>query len=387
MISKLIYILDSRMPTEKAYGYQSSKMCEQFANLGVAVELWSPKRKNHITEDIFSFYNLKNNFKHKIIHTPELAFLPNFLRYWQFLLQNLLFFVKLIFIKIDKQAIVYSRSSLFCFLAILKHRKTVYECHDWFAKGKFFHLSLLKFVDKIVVTNYFIKEQFIKHNFVAGKILVSPNGVDLSIFDLTIDKKQARLKVNNIFNINNILDKKILFYSGSFKTMGNEKGLKEVITVLSKLSQDFILLAVGGNQIDIQYYQKIAIDLEIEDKVYFLPKQKQNILAILQKASDVLLMPFPKIAHYEFFMTPLKMFEYMASQRPIVASNLPSIKQILDDTSCLFYRVGDLEDLKNKIILAVSDEGLVEKISFSAHLKVQQYDWQKRANNILNFIQ
>ena len=66
MISKLIYILDSRMPTEKAYGYQSSKMCEQFANLGVAVELWSPKRKNHITEDIFSFYNLKNNFKHKI---------------------------------------------------------------------------------------------------------------------------------------------------------------------------------------------------------------------------------------------------------------------------------------------------------------------------------
>lgn len=387
MISKLIYILDSRMPTEKAYGYQSSKMCEQFANLGVEVELWSPSRKNNISEDIFSFYDLKNNFTHKIIYTLELSFLPNFLRYWKFWLQNLLLFFKLIFSKIDEQAVIYSRSSLLCFLAILKQRRVVYECHDWFAKGKFLHLQLLKFVDKIVVTNYFIKEQFIKNHFSERMILVAPNGVDLKIFDFEMDKNQARENLNHILHIDNIFDKKILFYSGSFKTMGNEKGLHDLIIVLSELKQDFILLAVGGNQEDIQYYQKIAVDLQVKDKVCFLPKQKQTILAILQKASDVLLMPFPKAAHYQFFMTPLKMFEYMASKRPVIASNLPSIKQILTDENCLFYQVGDLEDLKNKIILAVNDEKLAAKISFNAHLKVQQYDWQKRANNILSFIQ
>jgi len=98
-------------------------------------------------------------------------------------------------------------------------------------------------------------------------------------------------------------------------------------------------------------------------------------------------MPFPKIAHYEFFMTPLKMFEYMASQRPIVASNLPSIKQILDDKSCFFYQADNLDDLKDKMILAIVNETLAQTMSFNAYVKVRQYDWQKRANNILNFIQ
>ena len=77
---KIIYITNSRVPTEKAYGYQISKMCEEFADAKNEVELWTPVRQSNIKEDIFSFYNIKNNFKIKEIKSFD------FLRYYNLFL-------------------------------------------------------------------------------------------------------------------------------------------------------------------------------------------------------------------------------------------------------------------------------------------------------------
>lgn len=48
---KLIYLANIRIPTEKAHGYQIMKMCEQFADKGVNVQLVVTKRKNNLRED------------------------------------------------------------------------------------------------------------------------------------------------------------------------------------------------------------------------------------------------------------------------------------------------------------------------------------------------
>ena len=54
---RLFYITNSTIPTEKAYGYAISKMCEQFANLGIEITLVLPKlkRKNPIFQNIFNY--------------------------------------------------------------------------------------------------------------------------------------------------------------------------------------------------------------------------------------------------------------------------------------------------------------------------------------------
>ena len=57
---KIIYILNSRMPTEKAYGIQAAKMCEALANLGAEVVLLFPKRDNPLKgQDCFSYYGVE----------------------------------------------------------------------------------------------------------------------------------------------------------------------------------------------------------------------------------------------------------------------------------------------------------------------------------------
>lgn len=60
---KLIYMSDSRLPTEKAHGFTQCKMCEALSNLGLDVELWHPFRRTWIEEDIFSWYGLRRNFR------------------------------------------------------------------------------------------------------------------------------------------------------------------------------------------------------------------------------------------------------------------------------------------------------------------------------------
>ena len=54
--TKLLYIANLRLPTEKAYGIQIVKMCEAFGLQGIDVTLLHPLRNNHVKEDIFSYY-------------------------------------------------------------------------------------------------------------------------------------------------------------------------------------------------------------------------------------------------------------------------------------------------------------------------------------------
>ena len=371
------------MPTEKAHGYQIVKMCEEFANAGHEVELIVPERNNTIKQNIFEFYGLKGNFKFRTVKSADFLQYDKILGRFSLYLQWLFFIFKIFFVKIDKDALIYTRDQGVVWVFGLRGYKVCYECHGWFQKKTKFILYLLRKANFIVATNNFIKNEFIKNNFSTEKLLVAPNGINLSIFDILITKENA---INQL-NLKIVEDKRVLLYAGSFKTMAFEKGIINILEALKILKDDNLaFLAVGGNVQDIEYYNNLAQRLGVAYQSYFLPRQTQEKLALFQKTADILLMPFPKIAHYEYFMMPLKMFEYMASKRPIIASSLPSIREILNDRNCLFCLPGDSEDLSKKIKQVLNDSVLGEKLAERAYQDVLQYSWDKRAKKILEFI-
>jgi glycosyltransferase involved in cell wall biosynthesis len=97
-------------------------------------------------------------------------------------------------------------------------------------------------------------------------------------------------------------------------------------------------------------------------------------------------MPFPKTEHYAYYMSPLKLFEYMASKRPIVASDLPSIREILNEQNSVLVEPDNPEKLAEGIKRILADNNFAEKISNQAFQDVQQYTWQKRVEQILGFV-
>jgi glycosyltransferase involved in cell wall biosynthesis len=381
---KLLYIANIRIPTEKAHGHQIFQMCDQYVSLGCELELLVAKRKNNIKEDPFLYYKSKNKFNISYINSFDFLSLISYLGKKSFYLQHLFFLIFLFFRKIKKDKIIITRSSAIAFVMHLKGCRVFFECHDWLGgKMQVLKLFFLRGVDGIIVTNNFIKGQFIQNNFNEKNILVSPNGVDLEVFELEITKEEAIKKLNLNQDFCNRI---ILMYTGSYRTMGVEKGLLDIMHALTLLSDNYFFIAIGGSDVDIKYYQNIVNNLNISHKVLLLEKQDQKILAIYQKAANILLMPFPDLVHYKFFMSPLKTFEYMASQRPIIASSLPSIKEILDKDICFFVEPNNQIQLKERIEEVAKNEYLSNNKAFLAKERVRCYTWTARAKGIVNFI-
>ena len=112
----------------------------------------------------------------------------------------------------------------------------------------------------------------------------------------------------------------------------------------------------------------------------------QSDVAQFMRASDVLVMNYPNTDYYANFMSPMKMFEYMAARQPIVTSDLPSIREILDDTTALFVRPDDEASLEEVILRLLNDENLCLRLASKAYERVTTFTWQKRAGRIIEFI-
>ena len=123
------------------------------------------------------------------------------------------------------------------------------------------------------------------------------------------------------------------------------------------------------------------------EKLLVLGHKEYSQIPFYLKAADCLILTGTQ--NYETsksYTSPMKMFEYMASNRPIVASELPSFKEILNENNCIFVEPDNLESMAIGIQKALNDSVLSESISNQAYQDVQKYSWNDRAKAILEFI-
>ena len=110
------------------------------------------------------------------------------------------------------------------------------------------------------------------------------------------------------------------------------------------------------------------------------PKDVPSSLA----ACDVLVMPFPDLLHYRQNMSPLKMFEYMASGRPIIASDLPTVRDVLSEKTCIFCTPGDVQSLRDALEWVKANPEEAAARAAKAHELVKRHTWEERMKRILS---
>ena len=387
MDRKLVYITNDPMPTGRAYGNQITKLCEAFADFGLEVELVCLGKKIADQPDFFDYFGVKNNFVLRPVFIFDFLKLEPYLGRLSFYLQGLIFWAKLSFMKISRNSYIYTRQPEIVWLMGLRGFAVYYEDHGGTDKTNRLFLGLIKKAAGIVVINGFIKKEFVKNGINPDNILIAPSGVDLNNFAISVSREEAIQRLNLEDKLGaDLKNKKVLMYTGNFKTKGVDKGIDEILRALADLKDSgIVFLAVGGSAPEIDFYTKMADELGVKN-ARFLPRQSQKDLALFQRVADVLLMPFPEKAHYGYFMSPVKMFEYMASGRPIIASDLPSIKEVLNDKNALLVKEGDHKDLAKGISAILGNKGLGESLAKQALADVGQYSWPERVKKILNFI-
>lgn len=366
---KLYYIANARIPTEKAHGIQIMKMCESFAKMGLDVELIVPDRINHLKSDAFSYYNTKKIFKIKKLFTIDLIRLGRF----GFFVQNLTFSLSAFVCSLFRNDnISYTRDELAAFFLSFVSKKVFWEVHE--GRFNFFVRQNLKRVAGIVVISDNLKNFLVNKGADKNRIFVARDGVDLKQFTLNESNQSCRLKLNLP------MDKKIILYTGHLYEW---KGADILAEASKYLDNNFLVLLVGGLERDVNKFKEKYSASNID----FIGWRSYDLMPYYMRAADVLVLPNSgKQDISRFYTSPMKLFEYMASGQPIVASDLPSFKEVLDNDSAILVEPDNPLDLANGIKRAIEDSDLAGRIARKAKLDIIKYSWEARAKNIIAFI-
>jgi glycosyltransferase involved in cell wall biosynthesis len=144
-------------------------------------------------------------------------------------------------------------------------------------------------------------------------------------------------------------------------------------------------LIVGGHaaEPDLARTQSRAAELGLADRVNFTGLVPPERVAGLLRQASVLVLPNRASAISTSFTSPLKLFEYMAAGRPIVASDLPSLREVLhDQVDALLVPPGDAPALAAAIRTLFADPALARRLAGAAAAAVPEYGWDRRAERL-----
>lgn len=368
---KLVYLTGVGLPTSWAHGIQITKMCEAFAENGVEVELIFPRRVSVTKKSIFEFYDVKKIFK--ITHLPCLDIAPGrsgVLFFWTRTLSFLL--VAKVYLFFKKYDVLYTREVF----AGLFFKNFILEIHALPDKIGDWHKKIWKRAEKIIAITSFAKNDLICAGIGKEKILIAPDGVNVKKTKFQASNPKLKEKLNLP------RDKKIIMYAGSFY-LYDWKGVDVLLEAAKFTGNNCAFVLIGGEDAGIAHARKEYSP----EKVVLIGRRPHAEIPLYLASADVLVLPNKKGDNIsEKYTSPLKLFEYMASGRPIVASDLPSTREILNEENAVLVEPNNPRALAEGIKKILNDSALAEKISTRARENAQKYDWHKRAEKILKFI-
>jgi GxxExxY protein len=380
-------------------------------NPRISVELIIPRRFNWIKENPFDYYGIEtiddhglnqwksvvlnpreseliNHSRKSVVLNPrksepfkitrlpclDLISLDKYLGNLGLWIESFTFLISAFFYLLFKKAdFFYTRDKEILLLTLIK-KNFIYEAHG-FPQNYFLYSPFFKKLKGIVVITQKLKELFVEKGIPENKILVAPDGVDLEEFDIKETKEECRGKLDLP------LDKKIVLYTGHLYEW---KGVDTLAKASQYLPGDVEIYFVGGTKEDVEKFKVRCSNVR---NIRIVGHRSHSEIPYWLKAADVLVLPnTAKEDISKYWTSPMKMFEYMASKRPIVASDLPSIREILNENNSILVEPDNLQALANGIKKILQNPEIADKISNQAFQDVQQYTWEKRAKKILEFL-
>lgn len=372
---KIAYIGSPELFQRGASAIHVMKMCQAMARLGMDVELILPSYREKI--DIFEHYNVEPNFK--LIPLP--SFRNSFARHIVHGAAGAVYTR----LKRKNFDLAVTRNIFYTYLSTrLLKIPTVYDAHhplvNGIARSLFDSFKNSEHLARFSTNSHGLAAMYIKLGLPQDKLAVAPNGVDLKGFREVPSKEESRRLVGLPAG------RKIVCYSGNSYS---GRGIELLIEVALRL-KDALFLVVGGLENDIQRYISTAQVRNAGNFVFagFVP---QKSVGLYLSSADVLVMPYTSRmtikggTNAADFTSPIKLFEYMASRRPIVATTLPSIREILEDgVNALLVEPDSVDSFYHGVRKVLDNQTLAERLSAQAGNDVTKYTWEERVKKILN---
>ena len=281
--------------------------------------------------------------------------------------------------------LVYARSYLTPVLTAQAGLPTVVETHTTNYDNP--HLAGIHKIARLpafrglVTIHADIAQEHARRGVPEAKLLVLEDGVDLERFFIADDRAHWRRQLE--------LDPALHYavYAGHLYV---DKGIEVILRTAQALASraDLVFLLVGGFPEDQKRWQDWCKERGLAN-VRFTGFVPNSYVPGYLKAADCLLLPFrldQKHTVMDIHTTsPLKLFEYMAAGRPIVATGVPTVAKVLEHGhSGLLVPPGDQEGFGRALLSLLDDPGLASVLAAAAWRQVQPYSWTERCRRILD---
>ncbi len=248
----------------------------------------------------------------------------------------------------------------------------------------------LRHAHLVVTVSQVLADELVGRGVEPGRVVWHPNGVDAERFDPARFSDAERHALRARYGIPD--DAVLATFVGTFGQWHGVEVLARAIRLLARDHPDwverarsrFLLVGDGLKMPDVEKELEGLGGLAV---LAGLVPQDETPLYLA--ASDILVSPHVQNADgTPFFGSPTKLFEYMAAGKPIVASDLDQIGEVLRDGLGVLVRPGDAEDLVRGLRELTDDIELRERLGVRARrCALERYTWRHHAQAILDALE
>jgi glycosyltransferase involved in cell wall biosynthesis len=379
---KLLYLADIRFPMERANGIQTIETAHALARRGVEVQLLVRKSDGRSDTACLDFYGLPSHPRLQLERVPtpfgRFSYLTRALAYflrprvrWDFVYTRDLVLADLA-LRFGRLPLVYEAHTVAAVFA--EERSRLYQSEKAASPAKLVRLdSRERRVGRksagVVAITAALGEALAERHGPLAPVRVIPDGCRLER-PLPNPERGPNPRV---------------YYVGQLYPW---KGVDVLVEAMAHV-EDAELVIVGGlpPEPDLERVKRLVAARSLDSRVRFsgflpprdLPREIAN--------ADLFVIPLLDTETGRLFTSPLKLFEAMASGRPIVASDLPSIREVLThERNALLVAPGDARALASAVERVLRDGDLGRALAKRALEDVRAYSWDRRAEALEGFL-
>lgn len=366
-VNRIAYLSIARLPSRTANSIHVMRMCQALSKQDFSVCLYAPRfsddEYDDIESSIFDYYGVSENFAIKKF------------KWFSFRGRSTIYSVMAsLHARLAGTQLVYARdlkTGAFCAKLGLP---VVYEAHSPISTENrlFRNLHLSKNFSRLVVISDALRKIFEStYPKLAGKIVVAHDAADfVEIENYGNNAAGDRLRAGYVGHL----------YKG--------RGIDLIIDLAERCPWiDFEI--VGGMDSDIDFWKAHSGD---RDNIHFYGHLPYRQAAEIRQNCDILLAPFARKLEVSGggsdtsgWMSPMKVFEYMAAGKAILCSDLPVLREVLEhEQTALFCEAENAEDWQAALERLRDDPMLMSRIGKQARDKLERnYTWSSRAKTVL----
>jgi glycosyltransferase involved in cell wall biosynthesis len=249
---------------------------------------------------------------------------------------------------------------------------------------KVYYKTLLRCFEKnicsdatcVIVVSTPLKDFLISTGVPEDKIVVMPNGVDTEVFHPGIDRQEVRQRLG-------IEQETVIGFTGILRPWHGLEVLLQAFQQICQTQSDLHLLIVGDGPIRSDLEKAVANN-GLSGKVTITGRQVHELVRSFVAAMDIAVSP-----RTTFYASPMKILEYMAMGKAVIAPDTENCRDILaDQREGILFRPEDADDLARKLRRLIDDSDLRSKLGNAARTKIESgHTWLDNARSVIGLVE